>query len=285
MSQNRDMEYPPSTTYLADVGGGVGLVLDGDAAEEAGEDGGYKEVEEEGGDGGVHATEVRDGVDGGLKTERPSHPGAGDHAGGPPCEEGPGVQEAGEDAEGDGGEELCDPDAAKQLHLDGVGGGQLEDEEERAELDYQGDQLGLCGFLKRGHGAFAKGGAELAPEIAGEEVGGGDGHDGGGDKGSDGDGGEAEAGEPLGEHLEKEEGNDGAGLLRRDAGGDGDVAEQRDKAKEEAVGGEHGGVAANGVGAGGREDRGGGVGIEHEGDRRADGEGAVAEELIWREHG
>ena len=42
-------------------------------------------------------------------------------------------------------------------------------------------------------------------QVAGEEVGGGDGHDGRGDERADCDGGEAEAGEPLGEHLEEEQ--------------------------------------------------------------------------------
>ncbi len=120
---------------------------------------------------------------------------------------------------------------------------------------------------------------ELAPKVAGEEVGGGDGHDGGGDQRADGDGGEAEAGEPLREHLEEEQGDGGVGVFGGDAGGEGDVAEQRDEAEQKAVGGKQRGVAADDVGALCAEDRGRGVGVEHQRDGGADGERGVAEVL------
>ena len=167
-----------------------------------------------------------------------------------------------EGSEDDGREELGDPDAAEELHFNGVRGRELEDEEECAELDDEGDELGHGGFLTRGHGAAA----ELSPEVAGEEIGGGDGHDGGWDQCADGDGGEAEAGEPLREHFEKEEWDGEAGVFSDDAGGQGDVAEEGDGSQQEGVCGEHGGVAADDGGGFGAEDPGGDVGVEHKGD-------------------
>ena len=100
----------------------------------------------------------------------------------------------------DGGDDLRDPDAAEELHLEGGCGLELEDEDECAEFDAEADELGHGGLVLVGEAD----GAELSDEVAGEEVGGGDGHDGGGDECPDGDGGEAEAGEPLGKHLEEE---------------------------------------------------------------------------------
>ena len=121
--------------------------------------------------------------------------------------------------------------------------------------------------------------AKLAVEVAGEEVGGGDGHDRRRDEGADGYGCEAEAGEPLGEHLEEEEGDGGAGVLGGDARGECDVAEQGDEAEQEAVGGQHRGVAADDVRALCAEYCGGRVGVEHQCDALTDGQRGVAEEL------
>ena len=52
---------------------------------------------------------------------------------------------------------------------------------------------------------------------------------------------------------------------------EGKVAEQGDETEEEAVGGEHRRISADDVGVLRAEDGGGGVGVEHQGYRRADG--------------
>ena len=86
-----------------------------------------------------------------LKSRAMAMPVPQGHAGGPSCEDGPGVLAALEEGPSeDGWEQLRDPDAAEKLHLDGVGAGCFEHEGERAYFDDHGDDLGLGGFFGRG---------------------------------------------------------------------------------------------------------------------------------------
>src|SRR5579871_1447664 len=141
------------------------------------------------------------------------------------------MEPAGVEAKDDGRERLENPDATEQLEVDGIRGWQQNDEEQRARLHEQRDQLGGCGFLAvRGVGAEI-----LFVDVAREEIGRCNGHDRGWHQRTDGDGRETEALEPAREYLDKEAWHRplrAKRLVRFDASHQRHEAEERNQAED-----------------------------------------------------
>ena len=153
-----------------------------------------------------------------------------------PGEQRPSVEPPGVEADDDRGERLEDPHTPEQLQVDRERLRQSQHEEQRSDLDHERDQLADRRLLAR-----ARIGSHVGlVDIAGEQVGRGDRHDGRRHQSTDGDRGERDAREPRGELLVEQQRHHRVGVRlalrvehRLDPGRDRHVAEQRQEAQHQ----------------------------------------------------
>src|SRR3954469_2158770 len=220
---------------------------------------------------------------GGRVGDAVEHPHAGRHAGRPAGDQAAAVEPAGDQAEGHRRQRLQDDDAADELQVDGELRVEQQDGQDGADLDDEGGEFADGGLF--GVGGVAA--DVFLVDVAGEQVGGGDGHDRGGDEGADADGGVGDAGEPAGEDVVEQQGDDGVAVGfavgagdRLDAGGDRHEAEQRDQPEQEAVRRQGGHVPLDDVAVLAGQHAGDAVGVQEQRERRAERQHRVVELVV-----
>ncbi len=148
-------------------------------------------------------------------------------------------------ADEDRGQRLDDPHAPQQLQIDRIFHRHGDDEEQRPHLHDHGDRS--CGHAWLSRAGAAIGREIFAVDVAREEIGARDRHDGGRHERTDGDGRERHADEPRRKHHEKQCGHRIGVAIGRKARGvmrivlharrNRHETQKRDKAEHEGIGG------------------------------------------------